>query len=74
MFLKNLIQGQYKKLQGSIFSDKAKEPLNVKDLFKRLPFLSKNMKDHEKKEIEQYMAEKVIMIHIKSTTRFFLVI
>nr|KAG5699257.1 hypothetical protein BaRGS_000459 [Batillaria attramentaria] len=39
--------------------DISKHPLDVKDLFKRLPFLSRNMKDVEKKQIESYMAEKI---------------
>ncbi|XP_076453592.1 uncharacterized protein LOC143288832 [Babylonia areolata] len=39
--------------------DLSKQPLNVKDLFKRLPFLSKNLKDNEKKQIEAYMSEKI---------------
>ena len=37
----------------------SKQPLNTKDLFKRLPFLAKNMKESEKKLIENYMSEKV---------------
>ena len=37
----------------------SKQPLNTKDLFKRLPFLAKNMKETEKKLIENYMSEKV---------------
>ena len=37
----------------------SKQPLNTKDLFKRLPFLAKNMKEAEKKLIENYMSEKV---------------
>ena len=37
----------------------SKQPLNTKDLFKRLPFLAKNMKESDKKLIENYMSEKV---------------
>ncbi|KAL8567232.1 hypothetical protein ACOMHN_046642 [Nucella lapillus] len=39
--------------------DLSKQPLNVKELFKRLPFLSNNMRDTEKKQIEAYMSEKI---------------
>lgn len=39
--------------------DLSKNPLNVTDMFRRLPFLSKNIKDQERMEIESYMAEMI---------------
>ena len=42
-----------------LVSDLSKRPLDTKDLFKRLPFLAKSMKEAEKKQIESYMSEKV---------------
>ena len=60
----------------------SKQPLNTKDLFKRLPFLAKNMKETEKKLIENYMSEKVrfllemfcycsllYVVHVRSRSR-----
>ncbi|KAK7090614.1 hypothetical protein V1264_010386 [Littorina saxatilis] len=47
--------------------DRSKQPLDTKDLFRRLPFLAKNMKEQEKKDMENYMIEKIQSAILAST-------